>query len=532
MKRFFLCVLAVLSFFACQKMDEMSWIEFDSGEDVELALPAGGYISVRFSVSGDLSGFVSDINSSECGIRLETESGQKPDKCFLKSVTREAPGRYIASIEDSFSGEGYESVLVLVIEKDGRECRSGKVSVRCTGLTDVKAPATGLPVVYIQTRGGAVINSKEEYLDALIHIDGNGDFDDVPLTMCQIRGRGSSTWQYPKKPYLIKFDKKTEVLGMPKHKRWVLLANFIDKTLMRNAIAYKISTHTSLAYTTRGHFCEVVLNGKHIGNYDLREQIKVDKNRLNISEDGGYLFEFDGHYTNEVKWMDPHGKAGLSKFDGQGIPCSIKYPDEDEITSGQIQYGKDYIYEVAEALYGSDFKDPVKGYRKYLDVQSYVDYWIVFELMVNHELGGPLSVYMHKDAEGLLTAGPVWDFDWGSLSFFNNPSARDKMFLKNAIWYAQLFKDPYFTNMLKERWTAMYPELLTDIPLYIESCRTLLRPSAGYNFKLWNPADDKSSNGGKLINGDENMSFDDAVDLLKANYLQHLSTMNSEIGAM
>ncbi|MBQ9287190.1 MAG: CotH kinase family protein, partial [Bacteroidaceae bacterium] len=175
------------------------------------------------------------------------------------------------------------------------------------------AQNTGLPIVRILTPGGVDITSKDNWLGytwlRIENADGTVDYDG----QISIRGRGNSTWNYPKKPYAIKLDKKSEILGMPKHKRWVLLANWKDRTLMRNDAAFWLSTNSGLPYTVRGQFVEVELNGKIMGNYYLCEQIKVDDNRVDITEmeaqehnpenlTGGYLVELDTYYDEVNKF--------------------------------------------------------------------------------------------------------------------------------------------------------------------------------------------------------------------------------------
>ena len=114
-------------------------------------------------------------------------------------------------------------------------------------------------------------------MTATISISGLDEYSDLRETPISIRGRGNTTWTWPKKPYTFKFESRTEVLGMPKHKRWILLANFMDRTLMRNALAFHLSELTSLSWTPKNRYCELILNGKHMGNYLLTEQIRVDK---------------------------------------------------------------------------------------------------------------------------------------------------------------------------------------------------------------------------------------------------------------
>lgn len=395
---------------------------------------------------------------------------------------------------------------------------------------------TGLPVVTIATENGQGVHSKEEYVGATLQLAGK-DVTPVKAT-CSIRGRGNTTWTWPKKPYLIKLDSKGSLLGMPRHKRWILLANFMDRTMMRNLVAMKVASMTHLDWNPRCEPVELVLDGKHQGSYLLIEQIRVDKNRVPVTEmtpednegeavTGGYLLELDFHYDNEVQWKDPHGKGNEPGFE-KSIPFGVKYPDSDDLTDAQLSYIKQYIYDTAEALYGADFQDPQKGYAAYLDVDSFIDYWIVYEVMVNHELGNPGSVFFHKDRGGLLKAGPCWDFDWGVLSYSWSPQARTGLVNRQAIWYRRLFEDPAFKAKVKARFQELLPALQT-IPAYIEENRERLRPSSVLNFKMWNPAEDAEIHDGIIINGDEYLTFDNAVTRLKDVYENRLKVIQEKL---
>ncbi len=395
---------------------------------------------------------------------------------------------------------------------------------------------TGLPVVTIATENGQGVHSKEEYVGATLQLAGK-DVSPVKAT-CSIRGRGNTTWTWPKKPYLIKLDSKESLLGMPRHKRWILLANFMDRTMMRNLVAMKVASMTHLDWNPRCEPVELVLDGKHQGSYLLIEQIRVDKNRVPVTEmtpednegeavTGGYLLELDFHYDNEVQWKDPHGKGNEPGFE-KSIPFGVKYPDPEDLTDAQLSYIKQYIYDTAEALYGADFRDPKKGYAAYLDVDSFIDYWIVFEVMVNHELGNPGSVFFHKDRGGFLKAGPCWDFDWGVLSYSWSPQARTGLVNRQAIWYRRLFEDPAFKAKVKARFQELLPALQT-IPAYIEENRERLRPSSVLNFKMWNPADDAEIHDGIIINGDEYLTFDNAVTRLKDVYENRLKVIQEKL---
>ena len=508
----------------------------------ELILPPGENVGLPFTVLETDFKFDYNVSSPEFQVSLIEPGGKVPEEFVLKEVQASGDGMYTAVVTDAGTGRHYEKNASIAIslknEKTGN--KSLVRSPEITFKSEDAAPGTvytGLPVVYVDTEGGAAITSKEDYVHADLSIMGEGGFEGLETVTCSIRGRGNTTWYWPKKPYLIKLDKKESVLGLPKHKRWVLLANFMDRTLMRNLVSMKMASMTSLDWTPRCVPVELVLNGRHQGSYLLIEQVKVDKQRVPVTEmtkednsgeelTGGYLLELDFHFDNEVQWVDPHGGNAQWGVSG-GVPFGVKYPDPEDITPAQLNYIKQYVYDAAEALYGDGFTDPEKGYAKYLDVDSFIDYWLVFEVMCNHELGNPGSVYFHKDRGGKLIAGPCWDFDWGILSFYT--SGGDKNLVNDkAIWYARLFQDPAFKARVKARFEELLPKLET-IPDYIDQCEALLKASAGLNFNMWNPAEDASMNNGHIINGDENMSFHDAVVRLKSNYLKHLQIIGEKL---
>ena len=237
---------------------------------------------------------------------------------------------------------------------------------------------SGLPVVRINTVSGEDPKDKETWLEgSTIRIekaDGTLDYEG----QFSLRGRGNGTWAMPKKPYAIKLEDSSKILGMPKHKRWILLANWGDRTLLRNVAAFWLAEHTeSLAWTPRGQFVELVLNGTYRGNYFLCEQIKINKNRLNIPEmadfetdpqlirEGGFHLEIDPYDQSGRSWRNEFGpyyawNEAAPKFITERfhLPISIKEPDEDAISSEQFEYMKGFVNELEERLF-SPFESEV-----------------------------------------------------------------------------------------------------------------------------------------------------------------------------
>ena len=516
--------------------EQVSRLRMVSVDETVVVLPEKGSVELVFQVRDPDYPLNYQVGSTLCQVRLQLRDGTSPVHFRLSEIVKgETQGQYKAILTDTGLYADYvEDACLLLVNRgpDGTESylNSGFFEVRSEAAGYGVLVKTGLPTVYVDTEGGKAITSKTQFVKATVKIRGNEKYEGLGETSCEIRGRGNTTWTWPKKPYLIKLEEKQHIFGMHKHKRWVLLANFMDRTLMRNLVSMKVSSMTKLAWTPGCVPVELVLNGQHVGSYLLIEQVRVDNHRVNITEmtktdnsgnalTGGYLLELDFHYDNKVQWMDPHGRNNQS---GSGIPFAVKYPDPDDLTSQQLKYIKQYVYDAAEALYGSNFKDPVKGWRAYIDEESFIDYWIVFEVMGNHELGNPGSVFMHKDRGGKLVAGPCWDFDWGVLSYNTSPQARTGLINGSAIWYGRLRQDPEFEAKLKARFNELLPQLET-IPDYMDQCEALLTASAKLNFDMWNPAGDG------YINGDEGMSFHDAIARLKSIYKDRLKVIPSKL---
>ncbi len=380
------------------------------------------------------------------------------------------------------------------------------------------APYTGLPVVVINVQKNKEIQNKVDWLPSSLKIDGMGQFSEFIDAEVEVRGRGNTTWGNPKKPYNLRLSSKKSVVGMLPHKRWALIANWMDRTLLRHHVSYHIASLTDLEWTPKGTYVELILNGKHRGIYYFCESIRVDKNRLNIKElkpedtsadkiTGGYLLEFDTHSAPN--------KFTTSTFK---LPVVIQNPDEDDINKSQYNYIVSYINNLEAELMKDDFVKTHK-YADYLDINSFADWWIVYELARNHEALNPKSCYRYKDRGGKLKAGPVWDFDWGTYTESTSFVAKDK------IWYDRLFQDPVFVETVKERWKRYKPRFET-VEKFIRQEMEIIRKSEKINSVMW-PLDKAPT-----INRDEKISFDEAVDKMCTNYAKRLEWLDNEISKM
>ena len=350
---------------------------------------------------------------------------------------------------------------------------------------------TNLPAIYIETFGKVGINSKDTYVYATMwYIDENDEV--TQYDSLQIRGRGNSTWGLSKKPYRLKFDSKQSPLGAPASaKKWTLISNYSDKSLMRNILAFEISRRVGQAYTPYCHPVDVVVNGEYRGCYQRGDQVEAASGRVPAKD--GYLIEVESYaYDEEVMFTS-----------WNGTPVTIKHPDEDDITKEQWSYIENFFNLMESAALSSDFKDPVNGYRKYLDLDSFLRNFIIGEFSGNPDM--LWSVYMYKDAaDGKLFVGPAWDHD---IAFDNDYTVHpintkpDFLYLTGARAASEAIRqvadrivkqDPEAKARLLELWEKACNEgALKTLPSYLDENYNLLKESAELNFKRWPVLNDK-----------------------------------------
>ena len=488
----------------------------------------------------------------------------------------------------------------------------------------VEIKNTGLPVLVINQPGGDtewdhvgsgnILWSKETEFDdleanypgtiALYNADGTSAMTDKNNAMVEgavgasVRLRGNTSQNYPKKPFAVKFGSKQGISVkrpdgttniIPAHKRWVLLANWKDKSLIRNHIAFGIARIFSqklsdgIPWNVRGEFVEVVYNGVHIGNYYFCEQIKIDENRLNISDpyevdeknpftgdwtDYGYLLESDDYYDEPAKFTTKHYIPFMFKDDVDGgnvILNSVQTKIigiETNIYNG-YKYKRNSRYGAADGF--------TKAYAD-LDLPSFVDQLLIYEMTMNAEFRHPKSLYTYIDHTegspkyGKLCAGPVWDFDFETFPTLGQSwvEVSDRNYTKSILatsslladrkisssvpnivgpkpealkspapfmWWPLLIKDDTFTQTAADRWNA----IKGDIQDYAEEVRYMqsyLAESWKYNHEMW-PLDrnkdcDRDWATSSGFCGDETMTdINDVYDAFYSAYTKRVSGMNT-----
>lgn len=326
---------------------------------------------------------------------------------------------------------------------------------------DTRAMEFRVHHIYVETENHAKIESKEEYVPCTVSMESDEEswnFDDLEAG---IRGRGNSTWEwYPKKPYRIKFDKKQEVLGLPKAKSWVLLAEYRDPTDLMNAYVFEMGQALNMPYTNHNRYVWLHLNGQEMGLYHLTEQVQQGDNRVNVDEKEGYLLSLDAD-------DGPYHSSEPDNFWSKEyeMPVCVKNPENQSFE--QLQAIREEFGKLERAIKESSYEEV----EKMLDVTSMADFLLIQELVYNVELDAPRSMYIHKDVGGKWTFGPLWDFDggfdfdWGNMytghKYFSNPRelvmGTDPYTRENAKYhpprfFIELFKHKEFVTVYKTEW--------------------------------------------------------------------------------
>ena len=343
-----------------------------------------------------------------------------------------------------------------------------------------------ISIIEINTLGGAQIVSKEDYLTAsyTLYTYKNGSYT-VSSDSTEIKGRGNSTWNWPKKPFRLKLKTAKSLLSMPSNRHWALLANFSDKTLSRNKVAMDLGGFWGLPYNPRSDVVELVVNGWHWGSYQLIEVPKVATDRINITAinsksgtpSGGVIFELDGRLGEQYSF-----------WTNQYQPITIKDPDDlntsnPSIASQHLSYLSNIFRNAEDVLFSDNFTDPINGYPKYIDTSSVYNWYLTQEIFKNIDLSR-YSVFFYNDPKNnnKITFGPLWDFDMSSGVLEDPYGIRGT----ENLWISRMYEDPAFLNAVKKKWISKRTGLLQFITRKINDNARKLHYSQQTNFNFWN----------------------------------------------
>lgn len=326
----------------------------------------------------------------------------------------------------------------------------------------------------INTTGGASIDSKENYVGCDVTIEDSYNPEWNLSAPGKIRGRGNSSWLwYDKKPYRIKFTKKQSVMGLDKNKDWVLLANYRDPTDMMNTFVFCMGEGEQLPYTNHTRYVEVTLNGEDIGLYQLTEQVEQAKSRVNINSKRGLLLSLD---VDDGPQDSPHA---TDNFWSQtyNMPVCVKCPkDPDSLT---VDSAKRELNALEQAIKSGNYNIVSQA----LDIDQFIKYMLIQELIFNVEVAAPRSMYLFKDTiEGdKWHMGPLWDFDagydfdWSYMKtghgYFDRynvtvlgtkPATQTGTYGSTNKFFTDLWKVPQFVQDVKRVWAAMKPRIVSE----------------------------------------------------------------------
>lgn len=322
----------------------------------------------------------------------------------------------------------------------------------------------------IVTENASEISSKEIYINCSLEIKSERKEWNYSGTG-QIRGRGNSTWHwYPKKPYRIKLNEKSKILGLKSNRDWVLLADYRDPTHLMNTFVFTMGQGLQIPYTNHSRYVEINLNGDYVGLYCLTEQVEQGKNRVAIDSTSGILLSLDVD-DGPKRTPNVNNNFWSSVYN---MPVCVKSP---EISNpGQLITIKQEFEQLEEAIKSAEYS----AVDELFNIPVFIDFMIIQELAYNVEVDAPRSMYLYKDIDGLWTMGPLWDFDagydfdWSTMYTGHNYFSNYKQLVLGTApvkhtggyrvpnFFTDFFNNKQFTEEYKARWLEIKPSIMTE----------------------------------------------------------------------
>lgn len=337
-------------------------------------------------------------------------------------------------------------------------------------ITVEKCKKLNLPILYIVTDNNRRISKKESYVGANYILD---EF----YGKCKIRGHGNTTWvtrELYKKPYLLNLDKPAPLAGLQSGKKWILMANTADKSLLRNFYAENLAKNVwnNFKWTPSSRFITLIVNGKYSGLYELTEKVEMENGRLaEVCGVGSFLACVNSRMDKEYNFISDNG-----------VKFSIRSPEAKKYVYVSwhkiLQSFEDKIYS------GLDWTDSELG--KYLDLDSFVDWFLINDFSKNHDARFQASCFMYYNSVSQkLHMGPAWDFDlaFGNIAW-DNCEETDGFWVCTNSWYEQLWKLEKFRKSVKKRWNEK-KQFLASSDEWLEQQSLLLKNAIDLNNRIY-----------------------------------------------
>ena len=404
--------------------------------------------------------------------------------------------------------------------------------------------STTLPVVYMNTKGQQVLKENTIWGNiALLEADGEEkSIFSVPnsLHRATIKYRGASSYlKFEKKQYRIKFyknkkdsSKKVSLAGMGANSEWVLNGPYLDKTLIRNKLMYDLSRELN-GWAPDSRFVELFVDGKYQGVYLAVEPVTNGESRLRLAEFGllsgetAYIANRDRVDTGSEE-LETYGKtAGYTNN-----AMYLRYPSSKKVTEKQKEYIENDISQFEKVLYGENFQDKWSGYQKYIDVDNWIDYFIINEFAMNYDAGN-LSTYVYKELGGKLQLA-VWDFNNGFDNYQWFRSETDAFHTTENSWIERLWQDENFREGVRERYCQLRKSTLSEEHIFdkIASYEKELGEAVERNFKVWGYSFEENLLVGRNKDGTSRdiESYEDAMTQLKDTIQKRIAFLDKELG--
>lgn len=404
--------------------------------------------------------------------------------------------------------------------------------------------STTLPVVYMNTKGQQVLKENAIWGNIAL-LDGNGEERSVFSTpnsiyRATIKYRGASSYsKFDKKQYRIKFyknkkdsAKEVSLAGMGANSEWVLNGPYLDKTLIRNKLVYDLARELN-GWAPDTRFVELFVDGEYQGVYLAVEPVTNGESRLRLAEFGllsgetAYIVNRDRIDTGSEE-IDTWGKTNGYTYNA----LYIRYPSKNKITEKQKEYITKDISEFEQALYGNNFSDKRIGYQAYIDMDNWVDYFIINEFAMNYDAGN-LSTYVYKELDGKLQLA-VWDFNNGFDNYQWFRTETDILHTVENSWFERLWQDETFRDRVCERYVQLRKTTLSDehIAEKIASYQEELGEAVDRNYKVWGYSFNENLLVGTNKEGISRdiRSYEEAMKQLTDTIRERLAYLDKELG--